>query len=399
MRGIIRKNVECGCDCVGAVPCARPGAGTGRAGTARTGNIHVGAEKRRIMSRWDPFEDDDPLMAALSRKAMKTGIPLSGVISFTARCNFRCVHCYIANAVGSFPYEIDTPTYKRIIDEIADVGTLFLTITGGEPMIRSDFTELYSYIKQRGFMISLFSNGTLITEEIIALLKDLPPRHVDITVYGASEETYYAVTGIRGMYQRCIEGIESLLRNEIKVRLKTVLMKPNIDDFSKIKKMAEEYGVPYRIDQMIFGRFNGDKAPLALRITPEVGVKCEMQMDGLQESIKRMLDETLPISDKLYNCGAGRSTFYVTEIGKLRPCLMITDIEADLNKYSFRDAWKSVNEKIVSLPAEENDECNWCDMRAICGYCPPMGKLSSLDGDIKKEYFCKIGRARRMVIY
>lgn len=355
-------------------------------------------KRDNFMSRWDPYEDNDPLMDALSRKAAKDGFPLSGLVNFTSRCNLTCVHCYAATP-GLKPLpELDTVGFQRIFDEIADLGTLFLTITGGEAMIRQDFKELYSYARRLGFMLTLFSNGTLINDEVVALLNDLPPRHVDISVYGATEATYESITGVKGSYRRCLDGIEMLLKNDIKVRLKSVLMKPNIAEFAQLKKLAESYGLPYRVDSMVFGRFNGDKSPLDLRVSAQKGVECESQMDGFKESVKRMLEETLLFSDKLYNCGAGRTTFSVTETGMLRPCLMITDIEADLNKYSFKEAWNQVSESVTTLVESEDNKCKGCDLRAVCGYCPPMGKLSSLSDAQEKEYFCKIGRARGRLI-
>lgn len=205
-------------------------------------------------------------------------------------------------------------------------------------------------------------------------------------------------SGVKGSYRRCLDGIELLLKNDIKVRLKSVLMKPNIAEFAELKKLAASYGLPFRIDPTVFGRFNGDKSPLDLRISPTVGMECEVQMDGFIDSVKQIFNKALPVSDQLYNCGAGKTTFSVTENGMLRPCLMILDIEADLKEYSFKDAWMKIGEQIASLKAPEDDKCKSCDMRAICGYCPPMGKLSSFGTEQEKEYFCKIGRARRSII-
>ncbi len=349
------------------------------------------------MSRWDPFEDDGPLMGMLSKKAAKEGFSLAGMVNLTAHCNLKCLHCYITPSCKKYPVELSTDDFKRIFDEIADMGTLYLTMTGGEPLMRPDFKELYSYARRCGFILSLFSNATLINNDIISLLKDLPPRHVDISIYGATEEAYESITGVKGSYRRCLDGIELLLKNDIKVRLKTVLMKQNIADFDTLREMVADYDVPYRVDSMIFGRFSGDKAPLDLRVSPEQGVECEVQIDKHKESIKRLLeyDSDFFLSDKLYNCGAGIHTFSVTETGMLRPCLMIADIESDLKKDSFKSAWRQVRDELFSLKAIKESKCKGCDMYNICGYCPPMGKLASYENGDEREYFCKIGKARK----
>ena len=352
------------------------------------------------MSRWDPFEDDDPLMGVLSKKALKEGIPISGLITLTTHCNLKCIHCYATPVCKQYQKELDTNEFKRVFDEIADMGTLYLVFTGGEPMLRPDFKELYTYARKLGFLLTLFSNATLVNNEIVALLKDLPPRYVDISIYGATEATYESITGIKGSYRHCIEGIELLLKNDIKVRLKTVLMKPNIAEFAELKKLAESYDLPYRIDSAVTGRFCGDKSPLDLRISPEQGVECESQMDRFKEDVERLLNLSSDsfVSEKLYNCGAGRSTFSVTETGMLRPCLMVTGIEADLKQYSFKEAWTQIRKTIFSLKAPKDNKCDECDMHNLCGYCPPMGEYSSYGYDDTKEYFCEVGRARRALM-
>ncbi|MCK5528343.1 MAG: radical SAM protein [Kiritimatiellae bacterium] len=350
------------------------------------------------MPRWSPCDSNIPFMGALADKAAREKFSLSGMVSLTARCNLSCVHCYIKDSTQKYPEELATETFRRIFDEITDMGTLFLTITGGEPMVRSDFKELYSYARNRGLMLTLFTNATLVDDEIVALLKDLPPRYVDVSLYGATEETYESITGVKGSYQRCVDGIELLLKNDIKVHLKSVLMKPNIAEFAELKKMAAYYDVPYRIDSMVFGKFSGDKSPLDLRVSIESGVECEAQMDGFRDSIVKAMDGAgLLDSDMLYSCGAGRSTFYVTEKGMLQPCLMVTDIAADLKRCSFKEAWDQVSKKTTSLKAPADDKCKGCDLYAICGYCPPMGRYSA-SGEEEKEYFCDIGRARKALI-
>ncbi len=350
------------------------------------------------MSRWNPYEEDETFLSVLYAKAASRNIPISGVVSLTARCNLKCVHCYAVTSKEKHQQELDTASFKRVFDEIAEFGCLSLVITGGEPMAHPDFKELYSYAKKCGFIITLFSNATLIDEDMVLFLKKFPPRYVDISIYGATEATYESITGVKGSYQHCLDGIEILLRNDIKVRLKSVLMKPNVAEFSQLRELAASYGLPFRIDPTVFGRFSGDKSPLNLRISPDDGAACEVKMDGFKDGLKKEFDKTLLHSDKLYNCGAGKSTFSVTEDGMLRPCLMVLDIEADLREYSFKDAWKQVSENIVSLKALEGDKCRVCDMRAICGYCPPMGKLSAFGEKKEKEYFCELGRARKNLI-
>jgi MoaA/NifB/PqqE/SkfB family radical SAM enzyme len=152
----------------------------------------------------------------LYNSAVTKRIPITGSFELTFRCNLRCVHCYCnlpPNDQDAIEKELTTEEVFDIFDQIAEAGCLWLLITGGEPLLRKDFLEIYTYAKKKGFIITLFTNGTLITEEIADYLKEWPPNKVEITLYGVTSETYERVTGISGSFKRCKRGIKDMLRN------------------------------------------------------------------------------------------------------------------------------------------------------------------------------------------
>ena len=141
-------------------------------------------------------------------------VPLGGSIEVTARCNLHCVQCYINLPVGNIKAQEKELTYKElcsILDQIADEGCLWVLLTGGEPFIRPDFLDIYTYAKKKGMLITLFTNGTTITPRIADYLAEWRPSSIEITLYGATKETYEKVTGVHGSYEKCMRGIDLLL--------------------------------------------------------------------------------------------------------------------------------------------------------------------------------------------
>jgi radical SAM protein with 4Fe4S-binding SPASM domain len=332
-------------------------------------------------------------------KAEQLRVPLSGSINLTHTCNLRCVHCYIGepsdrNKMRS--QEMDTCMIHSIVDEITNAGCLELLITGGEPLMRNDFPEIYRHVKQNGVLPIVFSNGTLIDEQIIDLFEELPPQTIEISLYGATADTYERITGIKGSYQQCLSGIEKLIKRKIRVKLKTVLMTLNSHEFTAIEKIAEDFGVRFRFDAAIFPRFDGDKAPMKLRVSPEEAIEREFS-DPKQSRewetffIKHADPQPL---DSFYHCGAGITHFHIDAYGNLCPCLMSTDVKYNLREGSFLTGWNSVIPLIFELKPPPDYACTNCFSRNVCGYCPPFFRLENGSPEAYSEYICKMGGYR-----
>src|SRR4030042_691536 len=152
-------------------------------------------------------------------------VPLSFDLEITARCNNACRHCYInlpAGDISARKKELSLAEISDIADQAVDLGALWCLISGGEPLLREDFAEIYIALKQKGLLISVFTNACLVTVNHVALLKKYPPRDLEVTVYGVTPETYERVTQRPGSYFAFRHGLNLLLKNEIKVRLKAM---------------------------------------------------------------------------------------------------------------------------------------------------------------------------------
>ena len=326
-------------------------------------------------------------------------IPASGSINLTDRCNLQCIHCYLGTRTA-FDNELTTSEWIRILDEIADAGCLFLLITGGDPTLRADFIKIYKHIKNIGLLPSLFTNGTRITNEICNTLRKYPPRKVEISLYGATPATYEKVTGVPDMFDQCIKGIERLLDAGINVGLKTVLMTLNVDEYEQMEALAEKYDVPFRMDPLIFPKFNGDKSPLKLRVDPERAIACELKNE---EKLNSLLDyynrykEREP-STKLYECGAARRTFHIDGDGTLRGCIMSNDVTYDLRQGNFLEGWEEKLPELFQMHVPLTNKCRSCKLKVLCGICPPIAKSERGDASAECSYVCALGENRNRML-
>lgn len=296
-----------------------------------------------------------------------------------------------------FEKELSIAQWRSILDEVTEAGCLNLLITGGEPLIRKDFNEIYTHAKKKGLLVSVFSNGTLLTQDHVDLFKDLPPKVVEISLYGATVQTYETIAGVKGSYQRCIDGIERLLNAGIHVKLKTILMTPNQHEFEQIKTMAEDYGVDFRFDPALFPRFSGDQYPTELRVTPEYALSKEL---ANREIYEKWCDHYQHYRDIVggmttsYICGAGVNSFHIDAYGKLHPCLMGSPYPHDILGGGFAEGWGDIISRIRFRQAGPENNCTKCEKQSLCGYCPAFFRLETGSEEIRSEYICKIGSLR-----
>src|SRR5712691_8746409 len=181
-------------------------------------------------------------------------------IELTYGCNLHCVHCYTDcyNHQDLIKREMSYEQVVHILDQLHDVGVLWVCFTGGEIFVRKDFFNIYAYAKEKGFLIILFTNGTLITEAIADYLKEHPPFCIEISCHGATDETFDRITQVRGSFQRFLKGVRLLLERGLPIKLKTKAMTVNQHELDQIKAFVEGLGTQFRLSTVIYPRLNGD---------------------------------------------------------------------------------------------------------------------------------------------
>jgi radical SAM protein with 4Fe4S-binding SPASM domain len=338
----------------------------------------------------------------MAHRAAAERIPLNGSIAMTHRCHLRCVHCYLGPERYAPPDggERDTAFWLSVVDQIASAGCLTLLITGGEPLLRPDFAEVYARAKQRGLLVTVFTNATLVNREVLDLFDELPPQLVDVTLYGASAEVYDRVTGAPGAYARCLSGVDSLLERGIRVGLKAMILTDNQHEIPAMRQMAKDRGATFRVDPALFPRRDGSVDPLDHRVPPETAVTIEMEEEGLRERTAtsyQKLRELAP-ADRLFGCGAGSTGFHVDPRGVLLPCLMVSTHGFDLRRGSFRQGWDEILPAFVEQAVPSGYECHECERRFLCGLCPAQFEMETGSLHVSSEYSCRLGTVRHEAV-
>ncbi len=340
----------------------------------------------------------------ISRRISGKRIPLRGNIEVTRRCPLSCGHCYNNLPITdqqSRDAELSYEEHCRILDEIVEAGCFWLLYTGGEIFARRDFIDIYTYAKQKGFLITLFTNAVLINKKIADYLAQYPPHSIEISLYGHTKNTYEKITGRPGSFERCLRGIRLLRERGMPVELKTVTITLNKHEIWEMKRFVEEdLGLEFRFDAMINPRLDGSQDPLALRLTAEEVVALDLQdPERLAEWNRFCEHHTGPPTDPkqshdLYQCGGGVGSFAIDPSGNLSLCGMSSNDTYDLRQGSFRDGWEDFIMRMRQKKITRQTKCFACEIKAMCGMCPANGELENADPEEPVDFLCRVAHLR-----
>lgn len=339
----------------------------------------------------------------IHRAALPPQLPLNGAIEVTYRCPLTCSHCYnnlpMADTAAR-RRELTRDEHYRILDELAEAGCLWLLYTGGEIFARPDFLDIYTYARRNGFLITLFTNGTLITPRIADQLAAFRPFGVEITLYGHTRATYEALTGVPGSFDRCRRGVDLLLERGLPLALKTVAVSINRHEVWDMQRFADECGVEFKFDAMMNPRIDCSQSPLAVRLTPEEVVAFDLEdpkrMDEWEIFASKYFKPANPPEhrDEIYHCGGGISSFAIDPYGGLSICNLSHQDKFDLRSGSLREGWdvflRGVRRKKITRPTK----CTDCELKSMCGMCPANGELENGDPEAPVDFLCRVAHLR-----
>lgn len=352
----------------------------------------------------NPVPSEPIVSTYLHAKAKEKGIPLSGTFEITGRCNFNCRMCYVHNSDCNLLKSAELPA-KWWIDlgkEAVGAGMFFLLITGGEPLLREDFAEIYTELCKMGCVISLNSNGYLINDKIKELFKKYPPNRVNISIYGSDDDTYEKFTGVRG-FSKVIGNAEALRDMGVDVRFNCSITPDNRADMVNIFNVCKERGFHVKTTSYMFPqiRINGVHGENGNRLSPEEAAECRVAWSKLryspEEFISRAKGMKLKIDEILCKknsdlpaegvlCRAGGTCFWVNKQGEMTPCGMI-DKTFDIKEIGFAAAWEGVKKYVsgIRLPKD----CPNCEYRHFCNVCAAACYTETGEYSKKPEYICK----------
>jgi radical SAM protein with 4Fe4S-binding SPASM domain len=346
----------------------------------------------------------------LHGKILAQRAPVDGTIEITRRCPLTCSHCYNNLPMGDHTArkrELSLEEYRRILDEIADAGCLWLLFTGGEIFARADFLDIYAYAKRKGFIITLFTNATLITPKIADYLAEWRPFAIEVTLYGHTKETYERLTGIPGSFERCRRGVELLLERGLPLKLKTVgttITKPEV---FAMRDFAESLGVEFKFDSMINPRIDCSQSPLEVRLTPEEVVELDLQdprrmpeWESMNNRYRRVVASHAASSfaNTVYSCGGGVSGFAISPYGEMSICVLSQVDRYDLRRGSFRDGWEQFLRKVRFQERTLPVKCTSCEIRAMCTNCAAVSELENGHKEKPVDFFCRTNHLRAYLL-
>ena len=340
----------------------------------------------------------------IMKEATKQRVLIGTSFELLPVCNFNCRMCYIRMDMEQVRQNGGLKTYEEWIElakELREAGVLFLLLTGGEVFLYPHFRELYEALYDMGFVITINTNGTLINEEIVQWLKQRLPKCVSISLYGASDETYEALCGRKGMFTRVDRAAKLLMENGIRIEFKTILSPLNAHDLEACWTYVRNMGVFYETDPYAFPPSRKLVEEQIVRFTPEETAECRFVNNRLTQSgedyvrnivgylIKYEETKNLPGNDLYgFTCGATRSSCWITWQGHMTPCAMLEAPYTLPFEQGFLPAWEEL--KRVCDEILMSSDCSHCDKREVCTTCPAANFAESGSFQKKSEYHCRM---------
>jgi MoaA/NifB/PqqE/SkfB family radical SAM enzyme len=254
----------------------------------------------------------DSVGAVLQERALQRAQPLSALLELTYACNWRCVFCY--NPRHHDRKRLDASEWSAVLDDLRTLGTLSITVTGGEPLAHPEALAILAGIRARAMVFRLFTNGALVTPAVARRLAALQPVAVEVSLHGARAETHERTTATPGSWSAMWAGIRCLRDAGLPIVLKTPLTRLNEAELLDMVALTEREGLPYTVDPTLTHRDDGDPGPLGFSVSAE-------GLDRLYALLAKR--GGLPASHRVpggVNCGLGRTTLAVDPEGNVYPC-------------------------------------------------------------------------------
>lgn len=342
----------------------------------------------------------------LHNKATALRVPINGSFELTARCNFSCPMCYVHLSPEEQQRrgrELTGDEWLAIAEQARNAGTVFLLLTGGEPLLHPEFKRIYLQLKKMGFLISINTNGSMIEGDMLDLFRQEPPYRFNITLYSTSNEGYVRQCGVP-IYDRVVRNIRSLREDGMTIRINLTITPENQAELPELVKTARELGTvvqggtylfpPVRVDETMVGK--------NLRPTPEEAGRLQVEYDKLRMDTEAFLERAERIAKQDYSrsytaeeyelgtemlCRAGRAVYWIDWQGNMMPCAQLPIPAVNVLKNGFDGAWKRIVEEIpeIRLPKE----CVTCKLQKLCNPCAAKCYAETGAFHSKPEYVCR----------
>jgi len=335
----------------------------------------------------------DTFVSSLLARPSAAAWPLTATLDITERCQLRCGHCFLGRRRHETGDTLALDKACACLDRLAAGGVLVLVLTGGEPLLHPQFRELWQRARRRGFLLTLFTNATLVDPSLAEFLAEHQPRRVEISVYGHTPAVYESVTGVPGSHARFLAGVQLLRGAGVRVSLKFPVLRENRAELEAVRAWAAGLGLPFRHDATVAAGMDGDPAPLAHRVPPEAAA-CLLN-DPPESCATEDADPARMEKEPshLFNCGAGIRTLHLDARGNLHPCLLWREARVPLLRTS-PEAWAQRMAELRSHRRPAASACQDCRDRAACTVCPALSQRETGRAGEAVPYYCRLAACR-----
>ena len=353
--------------------------------------------------------------ATLAAYAASKHVPFIGMFELTARCNFRCKMCYVhmsaAEIAACNAKELTAGQWLSFAEQAVKAGTLYLTLTGGEPLIRDDFEEIYTALSTMGFRIGLNTNASLITPKYERLFTKYPPREILVTLYGADAETYQKVCGNPAVFDNVIKGLEFAAEIPARLKIRATFIKDNKDQHKRLKDIAHRFKSDLGINPFVNMPVPGVSADVEncrlsagecmdvlgeheayfnalYKNSEQARAAAKSAIDGIGLGKPGERDPGLDVYPGILKCQAAKSMYVIKWDGKMYPCISFLSPYTLPLEEGFKEAWDRLPDLLKDLRRPK--ECSGCEYSGQCNVCPARIEAETGSFDVASEYICGI---------
>lgn len=341
----------------------------------------------------------------LISKAARSHTPINGSLELLPLCNMNCGMCYVRLSRPEMERQghlHSAAEWISLARQMQKSGTLFLLLTGGEPLLFPDFKTLYLELRSMGMILTINTNGTLIDETWADFFAQYPPRRINITLYGTSKETYRDLCHYKDGFEKALRGIRLLRERNVDVKINGSLVRSNSTDVDSLVALARSLDAPINIDTYMYPARRERSAAFCeqSRLLPEDAARGKVQFEKASLDSKTYLQMAQTIITRVsetpdtpepdfqrMRCQAGRTSFTINWQGKMRPCVMLSQPEINVFETGFDNAWKQLQCEIETITL--NPRCSSCSLRRICQTCAACAKLEAGAYDGIPDYMCR----------
>lgn len=302
------------------------------------------------------------------------------------KCHLTCDHCYESEASHPPDARLSLAEYDKVFDELAQLGVLYLTLTGGEIFLRGDLFDIVALARKKRFAVRLYTSGTLIDEVRADRIAALKVSEVQVSVYSADAAVHDRFVGREGSHAKTMAALAMLRQREVLTVLKAPAMTINIDSLEELAALAATVGADFRIDPLVHPRMDGHPHPLEYLVPAEQLQKKLLANPQLYPAFQGRDAASMCDGEGIRGatsslCAAGRSVVSIAADGGVLPCASFPIAGGNVRERSLVDIWRRSRllDDLRSTTFGDMSACTSCGVKASCDPCMAYALIENGD--------------------